>query len=95
MQQGHHDVLSEVRRVLWAHWDPIGVNDEPAAFGEYDAYAASSVSRLQRGTTASDLDSYLASIEILSMGLGQRPSSSRAKAVSLLLALQAPGDSSL
>ncbi len=89
MLPGNRDLLTEVRRILWEHWDPIGVNDEPGAFGEYDAYAAPIVARLLRGTTAADIDSYLAGVETLSMGLVQRPSASRAKAVSLLLALQA------
>ena len=58
MPFGTDDLLSEVRRILWEHWDPIGVNDEPGAFGEYDSYAGPIVSRLRRGTTASEIDSY-------------------------------------
>jgi hypothetical protein len=88
MLPGNDDLLSEVSRILWEPWDPIGVNDEPGAFGEYDSYAAPIVSRLLRGTTVADIDSYLAGVKTLSMGLRERPSTSRAKAVSLLLALR-------
>jgi hypothetical protein len=79
--------LEQVRRILWIDWDPIGVNDTPAAFGEYDSYAASVLGNILHGTNASDLDSYLAKIETDSMGLGSNPASSRSVAVGKLLAI--------
>jgi hypothetical protein len=91
MPRSTDELLAEVRRILWQHWDPIGVNDQPGAFGEYDSYAPPIVSRLSRGTTASDIDSYLSYVETLDMGLSPRPASHRVKAVSLLLALQDAG----
>jgi len=32
-------VQHELRKMFWEQWDPIGVNDDPRAEGEYDSYA--------------------------------------------------------
>ena len=81
--------LDQVRRILWLDWDPIGVNDTPEAYGEYDSYADSVLGKILHGATAAELDLYLAEIETDSMGLGSSPApaSSRAVAVSNLLAI--------
>jgi hypothetical protein len=40
-------------------WDPIGVSDEPAAAGQYDAYADPLGGQLRNGATAEELAHYL------------------------------------
>jgi len=79
--------LEQVRRILWIDWDPIRVNDTPEAYGEYDSYSESVLGNILHGATAADLDFYLSRIETDSMGLGSSPPSSRAVAVSKLLAI--------
>jgi hypothetical protein len=82
-------MLDVVRRILWDTWDPIGVNDVPEAFGEYDSYAPTVVSRLVHGCSAPDLDFHLARIEMDSMGLsGRKISPPRSAAVAALIALR-------
>ena len=76
-----------MKRILWIDWDPIGVNDSPGAFGEYDSYAASVLGQILHGANAAELDFYLARIEADSMGLGSSPASSRSVAVDKLLAI--------
>lgn len=86
--------LELVRQILWVEWDPIGVNDTPEAYGEYDSYAESVLRNILHGATAADLDFYLSRIESESMGLGPRPASSRSRAVSKLLAVASGAASS-
>lgn len=83
----HQAQLRQVQRILWIDWDPIGVNDSPEAFGEYDLYAATVLGRILNGASAADIDFHLARIETDSMGLGASPSSTRFVAVSKLLAI--------
>ena len=33
------EVQRELRKMFWEQWDPIGINDDPRAEGEYDSYA--------------------------------------------------------
>jgi len=40
-----------IRKVLWEQWDPVGVNDTPEAFDEYDSYAGGIQSLLLRGAS--------------------------------------------
>ena len=82
-------ITAAVRSILWSEWDPIGVNDTPEAFGEYDAYAPPIVGMLMRGCTAHDLESHLFKIETDSMGLPGLASTHRAAAVAALIALRA------
>lgn len=81
--------LKQVRRILWVDWDPIGVNDSPEAYGEYDSYADSVLGMILHGTTAEELNFYLGEIETDSMSLGSSPApaSSRSIAISKLLAI--------
>ncbi len=62
-------VQAAIRKVLWEQWDPIGVNDEPAAYGEYDSYADSIYSLLLRGVSDKEIAQYLWQIETVNMGL--------------------------
>jgi len=66
--------LSEaVDLVLWEHWDPIGVNDNPAARNEYSGYVRSVVSLLQDGADPFKLAQHLHSLERASMGIETHP----------------------
>lgn len=86
-------MIKPVCRILWDVWDPIGVNEFTAAFGEYDSYASAIVSLLARGCSARDLETHLLKIETDSMGLSNLPSQGRENAVTALLALRELGSS--
>ena len=66
--------LSELRRIGWRDWDPIGLGDE-SEFGpeccadEYDRYLKAVVSQLTRGGSRSDAAEYLRNIASDHMGL--------------------------
>jgi lactam utilization protein B len=62
-------LFENVRRVLMQHWDPIGVNDVPAAQDEYDEYVEEMIEMLRRDASVSALEQRLLDIETLSMGL--------------------------
>jgi len=66
--------LSEaVDRILWEHWDPIHLNDNPAARNEYSSYVPSVVRLLQNGADAFKLTKHLHSLERASMGIETYP----------------------
>lgn len=68
-------ILSDIRRVLWEQWDPIGVNDEPGAFGEYDGYAGYAgaiYDLLMQGASDDAIARQLHTYETVNMGMGQR-----------------------
>lgn len=70
-------ILSEIRRILWEHWDPIGVNDEPKAFGEYDSYADGIYDLLMRGVSDDEIAQQLHSYEAVNMELHRRTNEQR------------------
>lgn len=64
------DALFEaVRKILMRDWDPIGINDVPAAQDEYDAYASNVVQMLRRDASVDVLYLFLRQIETDHMGL--------------------------
>jgi hypothetical protein len=65
----HDDLIDRVRRILWEHWDPIGVARMFGPDDEYDSYAPEIAGRIIRGATAGELADHLVAIERLSMGL--------------------------
>jgi hypothetical protein len=67
------DLESSVKKVLWRNWDPIGVNDLPEAYGEYDSYAAGITALLRKGVTEAELRKYLGAIARDLMGIGDEP----------------------
>ncbi len=72
-----------VRSVLVTRWDPIGIQDLPAAWDEYDAYVSTLASMLLAKVSAADVSQYLLDIETGAMGLpGDRE---RARAVADML----------
>ena len=66
--------LSELRRIGWRDWDPIGLSDG-SEFGpgscadEYDSYLKYVMSHLTRGGSRSDAVAYLRDIASRHMGL--------------------------
>lgn len=59
-----------VSEVLWEVWDPIGVNTNPSAEGEYDSYVGDVLELLRNGCTVEDLISHLHRVETEQMGMG-------------------------
>jgi hypothetical protein len=64
---------SDVKQALWKWWDPICLNDEPAATGEYDSYAPGVISLLLDNSDAYAITKHLHHIERVSMGLPGNP----------------------
>jgi len=62
-------LFSAVRLILMRDWDPIGINDEPAAQDEYDSYVAPLLHLLRDGVSSSALSERLLQIETIEMGL--------------------------
>lgn len=52
-----------VRAVLFFEWDPIGVNDDAAAYDEYHSYADVVVSMLINGKSAKEVADYLFKVQ--------------------------------
>ena len=74
----------EVRRILVADWDPIGVGDVPQARDEYDEYLPPLLGMLASGTSVRKLSSYLLKIERDSLGLEGDPDRANRVATRLL-----------
>jgi len=58
-------------------WDPIGINDSPAARSEYREYAAVTLRRLLAGATEQEIANYLDEVVTEYMGLGANTEKSR------------------
>ena len=63
-------LVSEVDRILWEEWDPIGVNDEPSARDEYSSYVPGVVRLLRDGADAAQIARHLQAIEEVSITVG-------------------------
>jgi len=61
-------VRSAICKVLWEVWDPIGVNRNLKALGEYDSYASGVIALLMRGATDSEVIHHLRHVETVNMG---------------------------
>lgn len=67
-------------RALWCEFDPIGVvNSSSALDDEYDAYLGPSLRLLERGATVDEIASYLATVTVNHMGLGDSPEAKGAR----------------
>ncbi|WP_374409688.1 hypothetical protein [Novosphingobium colocasiae] len=62
--------LDAIKMLLWKEWDPIGVNDDPDALGEYDAYAEQLYGMLSRGADDDELARHLSWCVTALIGLG-------------------------
>lgn len=67
-QRNVKQVRIAVCKVLWDQWDPIGINDDPQAFGEYDAYANGVCLLLLRGASDREITYHLRHTETVNMG---------------------------
>lgn len=63
-------LVAEVDRILWEDWDPIGVNDEPAARGEYSSYVPGVVRLVREGADEAQIARHLQTIEEVSITVG-------------------------
>jgi hypothetical protein len=68
--------LSEIRRIGWRDWDPIGLSDGSEfgpeyCAGEYDRYLLHVVSMITRGGSRADAVTYLCEIANDHMGLSE------------------------
>ena len=69
--------LEQVKNILRAEWDPIGIGDARAARDEYDSNAGRVLSLLRPGASADALYRYLRDVETGSMGLDGDPERTR------------------
>jgi len=62
----------QINDILWNIWDPIGVNQWPEAFGEYDFYGTDIVIMLfENDISKEQLDEYLSWAVHTHMGLSK------------------------
>ena len=61
--------LEQLKQLLWDSWDPIGVNETDCPNDEYDFYAVSIFSMLQRGTDRLEINDFLHWAVTENMGL--------------------------
>jgi len=59
----------EIRHILMAKWDPIGVSDIPEATDEYDRYVGEIYELLKSRATEKEISQYLIEVETDRMGL--------------------------
>ena len=71
-------IRNSIRSILMAHWDPIGVRDEPGAANEYEPYLAGLSRLLDQAASAAEIATHLLKIERAEMGLpGDAPRAER------------------
>ena len=63
--------LTEIRRILWEEWDPIGVNETCCPRDEYDSYADRILQMLLGGQSEVDVVGYLQWAALENMGLSE------------------------
>ncbi len=78
-------VQNQISRILWGQWDPIGVQGDPNAWGEYDAYVGGVYDLLVRGAPDDEVIEHLRRLETETMGL---PGSSKAHLAAIAAALR-------
>ena len=61
--------IAGVDRILWEIWDPVGVNDTPAARNEYRSYAPPLAALLRRDAPDAEILHFLEITERKTMGL--------------------------
>lgn len=62
-------IKQEIDRILWEVWDPIGVNNVPAAKGEYGGYVNGVYELLVGSASDDELAGHLYRITSETMGL--------------------------
>ena len=63
-KQRSREIRCEIRRILMAEWDPIGVSDTPEAADEYDLYIGGVYELLERGASDANIYAYLRGVEV-------------------------------
>jgi hypothetical protein len=63
------NVSRAVNRILFEHWDPIGLRETESPADEYLTYVPQLIGRVQRGDSDVELADYLAEVEHRQMGL--------------------------
>jgi hypothetical protein len=77
-------IRSEIDRVLWEVWDPIGVNDEPMARDEYANYVGDVYELLIGGKEDKEIRRYLQWVSEERMCVGKGDESATIKALRLI-----------
>lgn len=86
MLEDTNSLFAQVDEVLWAEWDPIGINDNEDARDEYSNYVDDIVTMLKGEVSTSELSSHLLSIEKQKMSLeGNRDNCDRVAKILLSL----------
>jgi hypothetical protein len=75
MSEKDDELLTRIDEVLHYLWDPIGVNDLPAARDEYGSYARVVFGMLKRGASDGEISKYLLDIRVINIGMGRREGS--------------------
>lgn len=63
------EAQAQISLILWEVWDPIGVNDTPAARSEYDSYVSGISDLLTQGADDSKITARLRQLETVNMRL--------------------------
>jgi hypothetical protein len=85
---GDSALARQIRKVLMADWDPIGLSAIPGApEDEYDAYVPAIERMLRQNATATDIADYLDRIVTETMELSAKSDASR-KAADALVAIK-------
>lgn len=58
-----------IHKILINDWDPLGVNLEPGAHGEYDSYIPTIYRMIVQGVSEDTMEDYLDSVAYESLGL--------------------------
>jgi len=66
-------LIKNVSWLLHTHWDPIGVNDDPEACGEYENYAPKIAAMIISKKSPRDIAVELGRIQVAEMGLPASP----------------------
>jgi hypothetical protein len=67
-------VSRAVNRILFEHWDPLGIRAAEGPEDEYLSYVPQLIGRVQRGASDAELADYLAEVKSRQMGLSAFPS---------------------
>ena len=78
---------THISRILWGQWDPMGVHDDPKAWGKYDPYVRGIYALLVGGASDDELSQYLLNRETQDMGLSGSSSAHLATVVAALRAV--------
>jgi hypothetical protein len=62
-------LYAKIDQILWENWDPIGINDETAASGEYETYVPKLYALKSNDADIETITNHLLKIEIKRMGL--------------------------